>query len=106
MTHDDLDTDKAYSHPNWSGVALRYDSPVQKWVPDTYFVDDPDDPFETIEVVDEYGEGKWVDDLDSPMVQVHMIGDDQNIIVDADGLTVLDEDDYCGGCGQIGCGWC
>jgi hypothetical protein len=37
--------------------------------------------------------------------RVHMIGDDREWVVDVDDLTPLDDDDYCGTCGQIGCSW-
>lgn len=33
-----------------------------------------------------------------------MVGDDRLHAVDPDELTKLDEDAYCSGCGQIGCG--
>jgi hypothetical protein len=32
-----------------------------------------------------------------------MVGDDRRFTFDPDDLTPLDEDDYCRGCGQIGC---
>lgn len=37
---------------------------------------------------------------------VHMIGDDRTFEYPVDDLTPLSDDDYCSGCGQIGCGWC
>lgn len=37
---------------------------------------------------------------------VHMIGDDRTFDYPCDILSPLDDDDYCGTCGQIGCGWC
>lgn len=33
-----------------------------------------------------------------------MVGDDRKHHVDLHDVTPLDDDDYCGGCGQIGCG--
>lgn len=33
-----------------------------------------------------------------------MVGDDRRVALDPDDLIPLDEGDYCGGCGQIGCG--
>jgi hypothetical protein len=38
-------------------------------------------------------------------VDVRMVGDDQLHLVSTEDLTALDEDAYCGGCGQIGCAW-
>jgi hypothetical protein len=33
-----------------------------------------------------------------------MVGDDHEFIVDVSELIKIDEEDYCPGCGQIGCG--
>ena len=41
-------------------------------------------------------------DYDTAIVQ--MVGDDRKIRVDADTLSPLSEGDFCGGCGQTGCG--
>ena len=38
-------------------------------------------------------------------VVVVMIGDDYKWHVSPDDVHELDDDAYCGGCGQIGCGW-
>lgn len=42
---------------------------------------------------------------DESRVRCHMVGDDSVWTFDVEDLTVLNEDEYCGGCGQIGCGW-
>ena len=34
-----------------------------------------------------------------------MVGDDREYVVHPEEMTLIGEDDYCGGCGQIGCGW-
>ena len=44
-------------------------------------------------------------DINYDMVYVRMVGDDYRHLVDVSELSVISEDDYCGGCGQIGCGW-
>ena len=36
---------------------------------------------------------------------VVMVGDDYKHHVDMDDVHEIDDDDYCSGCGQIGCGW-
>jgi hypothetical protein len=36
---------------------------------------------------------------------VVMIGDDYKWHVGIDDVHEIDDDDYCSGCGQIGCGW-
>lgn len=39
------------------------------------------------------------------MVACHYVGDDERLEIDRAELTRIDDDDYCGSCGQIGCGW-
>ena len=41
----------------------------------------------------------------SQEARVYMVGDDQYYRLPLDELAPLDEDQYCGGCGQIGCSW-
>jgi hypothetical protein len=40
-------------------------------------------------------------------IQCHMIGDDRVFTFDPDdyGITVMEDDEFCSTCGQIGCGW-
>lgn len=38
-------------------------------------------------------------------VLVVMVGDDRRHSVEPEDLTPIDDEDYCGGCGQVGCGW-
>ena len=51
------------------------------------------------------GVGLWfVETTGRDQAVVVMIGDDYHHTVDLDSLTPLEEEDFCGGCGQIGCG--
>jgi hypothetical protein len=43
---------------------------------------------------------------DDDRIVAVMVGDDQRWTIDKSDLTEIDEEDYCGSCGQIGCGWC
>lgn len=36
---------------------------------------------------------------------VRMVGDDRDHEVAADELEPINDDEFCGGCGQIGCSW-
>lgn len=36
---------------------------------------------------------------------VVMVGDDHAWHVEVDDITELEEDEFCGECGQVGCGW-
>lgn len=38
------------------------------------------------------------------MVRAVMVGDDREHLIDVDDLISIEDDDYCPGCGQIGCG--
>lgn len=40
---------------------------------------------------------------DYAQVRAVMVGDDREHVLDVADLTALDDDDYCGECGQIGC---
>ena len=43
--------------------------------------------------------------IDESRVICHMIGDDRDFEFEITELTKLDDEEYCGSCGQIGCGW-
>ena len=43
--------------------------------------------------------------LEPWQARIHMVGDDRTIEIDFDEVEVINDDDYCGDCGQIGCGW-
>lgn len=44
-------------------------------------------------------------DEDPNQAVVVMVGDDYEHTVDLDSISRLDEDEFCGSCGQIGCAW-
>jgi hypothetical protein len=43
--------------------------------------------------------------LNFNQVETHMVGDDTTFIFDTQEVTKIEDEDFCGGCGQIGCGW-
>lgn len=49
----------------------------------------------------------WVveDQAEVQQVKIRMVGDDRDFLVDRSEVTAIEEDEFCGGCGQIGCGW-
>jgi hypothetical protein len=66
--------------------------------------------YATMEVEIEYHNGgMWDYEIetspDYDKVIAVMVGDDREHIIDVDELTVIDDDAYCAGCGQISCGW-
>jgi len=82
-----LDTQKTYKVKGFQGVACKFVGYPQRWESDDYA----------------YGHGEWVDDTDSGCVLVVMVGDDHKHRVPETDCTPIDDLDYCGVCGQIGC---
>jgi len=84
QTYEDApEYDGAYTVRGYKGVAWR----VWGWQTE------PDE--DTIESGLESRTGKLV---------AVMVGDDRQHYVDPDQLTLISEEDYCGSCGQLGCG--
>jgi hypothetical protein len=78
-----IDPDAHYTIRGWRGVAWYYVGPESAPTPDT----------------------EW-DGIEEPtgLVLMCMVGDDRVFPFDPSDLTLLDEADYCSGCGQVGCG--
>lgn len=92
----------------WSdgrGIALYIIGRAQRWEPASWWCEDPDDPEGGWWEPDPYGEGEWIDDPEGA-VYVAMVGDGAPFEIDPAELRPLADEDYCSGCGQIGCGWC
>lgn len=113
-----FDFTPAYRAVGYGGVAWRATGYATEWTqeqweylgepdgydPDTYHQETgyyyPDeDPANYA-----YMEPEQVEDR--TRVVAHMIGDDHDFTFDIDDLEPISDDDYCSGCGQIGCGWC
>ena len=43
------------------------------------------------------------DEVESDMVNMVMVGDDENHVIDPLDVAAISEEDYCPECGQIGC---
>jgi hypothetical protein len=85
----------------YRGIAFRIKGYPLTWQPDTYiYVDDDGAEYEC-----EADSGEWFEDRNCGQVLAVMVGDDHEHIIDVDDLIPLDDDDYCHGCGQIGCDW-
>ena len=121
MIETKLDFNKAYSVQKYGNVAwqiLGYDTEYEEetWVlsccnsPDSAYFDgdadayDPDtnDCDHATEMCWIYGESELVQITDR--VQCVMIGDDRKYVFYVDELEPISDDEYCHGCGQIGCG--
>lgn len=97
-------TGKYITAKGYSGVALYVHGPVLEWVPETMYEYPGGDETEEPEIVEDPTEGEWVPQNDGTALSVTMVGDDMKFVVDLHDCTVLEESEFCGGCGQIGCG--
>ena len=69
--------------PRWPGVALFFAG------------------FKTTPIIDEFG---WDDEeIDETTAIVVMVGDDHRMEASVEDLTLIHDDEFCSGCGQIGC---
>jgi len=94
-----MDRSKRYMVRGWRGVAFYFAGYPKVWEPDmAMMTDDAGNEWEA-----ETGDGEWVEDTESGMVLMVMVGDDHEHKVDATDCTEIGEDDYCHECGQIGC---
>lgn len=78
------------THPRFNGIALRFlGHPTEKLC-------EPDHP--TC-----WDDGFCVEIDVTEEALVHMVGDDRKHRVSMDELTIIEEGDFCSGCGQTGC---
>ncbi len=94
---DGIDFDARYTAVGYSGVAWVLIGWAQTWEPELSLVTDDDGN----ELWDEIGDGEWVPDRGN--VIAVMVGDDRRFTFDRDDVTVIPEDGFCHGCGQVGC---
>lgn len=85
------------------GVACYVSSWDREFEPEMYWLPDPKNEEDGMWVSDET-EGEWIQNPQSNWVYVTMVGDDREHYVEFHDLTVIDEDEYCSQCGQMGCG--
>lgn len=102
-----LDTNARYRHAEMPGVAWyikRLDvETVTDGCPGHY---DDDFALDSCGLGEGYFcDGACVEGSPTGMVVAVMVGDNREHIVDPDDLSVIDEDEFCGCCGQIGCPW-
>jgi len=80
----EIDFDAYYKVKGWEGIAFYLLGPVMHR--------------------DEDYEWTGIETPDDNMVRAVMVGDDGVHTVDRDDLIKIDEEEFCHGCGQIGCG--
>ena len=88
----------AVSVDGYSGVAWRIVDIEKEYIPIMYREWDPDS-------------GEWYDaesdefdEVDGERWECWMVGDDRPFFFEPSELTAISDDDFCGGCGQLGCG--
>jgi hypothetical protein len=96
-----VDFDAFYRVKSQPGIAWTLRGWVKEWTQEEYVLDCEDD-HEHEPACYLYNEPEQVDRDD--MVEAVMVGDDGVHQIDVDDLVVITEDDFCHGCGQIGCG--
>lgn len=103
MEASELDFTARYSVRGYRGIAfylLGY-ATEQQYEGDLLLCDDEECDHQTSEMC--WAEGDWSIVTDTDKVRAVMVGDDREHIIDIDDLTKIADDDYCHGCGQIGC---
>jgi hypothetical protein len=81
-----------------AGVACVFLGPGRVWEQTTVLVENEDGEEVEHEIP---GDGEWVPD--ESVARVRMVGDDTVYEVDPDDCKPLDESEFCGSCGQMGC---
>lgn len=95
----ELDFSERYKVESWNTAVAVYPTEYKKIMTEEEWIDDgEDDDGETIWIIHESEE---VEDRD--WVYVVMVGDDHRHLVEVSDLVLIEEGDYCPGCGQIGC---
>lgn len=97
-----LNMDGRYQVSYWPGVAVWIKRQHTETIGEDILVCNED------ECPHDLSEMCWIYEEGTVMVPdayvVVMVGDDREHVVAVEDLTEIDEDAYCGGCGQIGCG--
>ena len=99
----ELDMDGRYAVASMPGIAFYLRGYAEEWTEESWlFVGEKDDDVED-ETLWLYVEPEKVENRQ--MVQAVMVGDDYVHTIDVEELSPISEEDYCCGCGQIGCPW-
>jgi hypothetical protein len=99
----DIDFDARYRVDGYGGVAfyLKGYATTEEYEGDYLVCEDEDCDHQSSDTCWIEGDTSIVTDHDH--VIAVMVGDDRKHVIDVDDLEMLADDDYCSGCGQIGC---
>lgn len=76
----------AFRCDDFKGIALRFDS----WT--------------DLNEYNGYEYEELEDDYEITSAFFHMVGDDTTYLIEISEVEIINDDEFCGGCGQIGCG--
>ena len=94
----ELDFDAAYKVDGYPGIAWHIIDYAREFV--TYEIEENVPGFMMPDIIELQEEVE-----DRSRVIAVMIGDDRSFTFDVEDLTIIDDDDYCSCCGQLGCPW-
>jgi len=100
MVNTELDLDAYYRVEGYNGIAWYLTGYATKTTEESWEYSGEGDPEDEANYF--YNEPEELEDREH--VIAVMVGDDRKFTFEVDELTMLDEDDFCHGCGQIGCG--
>lgn len=100
---DSIDFGARYTVDGCPGVAfwLKSYATTEEYEGDTLVCEDDECDHQLSEMCWAVGDTSLVTDLG--FVIAVMVGDDREHTVDVADLTKINDDEYCGGCGQVGC---
>jgi hypothetical protein len=100
---DSIDFDARYTVDGYPGVAFRLKdyARTEQYEGDVVVCDDEECDHGLSEMCWAVGDTSLVYDLG--FVIGVMVGDNREHTIDVTSLTKINDDDFCGGCGQVGC---
>lgn len=99
MESEEFDFDSAYRVDGYDGIAWRATGYATEWTEESWEYDGLGDTEDEGSYF--YNEPEEIEDR--TRICAIMIGDDRVFTFDIEDFTAIDEEDYCPGCGQIGC---
>lgn len=101
---DDIDFDAYYTVDGYRGIAfyLKGFATTEEYEGDIIICPDDECDHSMSEMCWAMGDVSIVIDYDN--VIAVMVGDDRDHVIPVEDLTLLNEDEFCHGCGQVGCG--
>ena len=97
----ELDFDARYTVAGYRGIAFYLAGYAAEWTEEEWVLVCEDSECDHDGDCYLYSEPEEIERSDR--VRAVMVGDDRVHVVDVEDLTEISEEDYCAGCGQVGC---